>query len=387
MPKKKTFRLLNKKQNNKSNKRINVLKNKQPKKTKKKHPKQTRRNILMRKPIRFSKKSSLAGEARARREPRTRHEKYLYNYEKQQATECVTLVYNLLGNIAASRQKVAYLLDAITASGHNAELPTQIDEWNAVLEMGSLYRYPNTEFLKKNLMDPLVEGSIINLANMASDQVKEKKAENVSKAERPINYASIKTDINEQLLDVLNDPNYVTKDDDGWFIARPDGVQALDIVDTLFPSGVEETDYDKSYSIKPIRAILRIAPNNMRDIADMLIKAQRYAINSNHVLIAGILKRSNYGFPRCNNRHIPTLEKLHSVYEEIFNELIRYVPSNMFKHFEGESDVQVYYNEIEDWENNRNNMQGVPALFMGDVESQESDFGTDGSDVDTDHTS
>ena len=350
MPTKKNNRLLNKNQNYKSNKRINVRKNKQAKKTKKHHPKKTRQNILLRPLTHFSRKRSQAGEARNDR-PRTRSEIKAYNYEKKHAPECVELVYNLLGNIAAGREKVDYLLTQIKA----ATDPTHIDEWNAILEMGASYRQPNTQFLKKILMDPLQDGSIIHLANEAAAKVKEKMVENVAKAENPDNYAAIKLDISQKILEVLHDPNYVYKNEDENNFNSWLSPHAVNIVGALFDVPIAPEKYDKTYSIKPIRAIYSINGRDRHVIAYMLTKALLF-VDSNNIGIAGILKKSKYGFPQCNARLIPILEKLQSVYEEIFTELIRYAPASLFREFEGVPDVDDYYHGLGEWRANERNL-------------------------------
>lgn len=261
------------------------------------------------------------------KQPKTRLQTKLYEFEKQQAPECIRSVYNLLGSIHQSRTKILYLLQRINlANGKKS-----IEEWKDILRKGESYRKPNIDVLSSIMLDPRQTNTLINEADIALEEVNQNKEANISRSVNPRDYQTIKLDINEKILRVLNDPDYVELNNSGNFVGNREPL-AYEILNALFVTPIPPEKVVESYSISPIRVIFEnITARDMHKLALILNKAKGYSTNRS---LGGVIKMGKYGFPLCNSSMIVILDKFNYVYDKIFTELIRFLPAYMYKKYE-----------------------------------------------------
>ena len=325
------------------------------------------KSILTRKLTPYRVLNSKAGEIQTQtRGPITRAERRMYEYEKNNAAKCIILVYDILGKIKHARERIYYLLQSIQNTGGRAH----IENWRTILRIGEAYRFPNTETLKKVLMDPLVEGSMMSIANEAANMVKTNMDENIIKSKDPRNYNIIVTDIGHKILDVLVDDNYVHDDESGSIVHWREP-QVFDILETLFFTPITPERQEETFSIAPIRAIREgITARDTYNLATIIRKAKINVGGETHIY--GLIKKSKFGFPMCNTRYIPTLDKILSVYDKIFIELIPYLPGSMYREFHGVelSELDEYYHGDMRYRENEYNIH-INSLMddSGDVET------------------
>ena len=194
-------------------------------------------------------------------------------------------------------------------------------------------------------MDPLVDGSMMSIANEAANIVKTNMDENIIKSKDPRNYNVINMDISQKVLDVLIDDNYVHFNDESGSFENWYEPNVFDILETLFFTPISPERMEETYSIGPVRAIRdSISSRDNHNLARILNKAKKFVEGERQFV--GLIKKSNFGFPVCNTRYIPTLDKLLGVYNKIFIELIPYLPAGMYREFHGielSEDDEYYY--------------------------------------------
>jgi len=254
--------------------------------------------------------------------------------------KCVQRLFGVLEKLAGAKIKVDYLLEVIERAYRR---PSTIDQWKALFNANK-FRKSNVSVLKKELLDPLVEGSIVNLSKEAMQIVRQsgKLLEN-------------NVDSPNGARDIIKSLNIIFREnvDNAFINIQDDGSSGPDMLDKniwqpeadiLFP-GEQEEMYDfivieNSEILKqpPIKVKLQFSDNSgprkqpragLTFLWNFLFEA---ASITNAVEAKEKLSELCSGFRFLGERRIVRIIKLlTSVYEKRFVALIPYLPAEMYR--------------------------------------------------------